>query len=248
MKTKCRLFLQLALLVGSTALAPVSLPAADLVPLKIVKQVLPPFPYAVTQMGVREGMVRVAFSVDANGRLEDALAVAYTAPEFAEATLRALEHWRFAPARLDGQPVAIATSLTFEFRTEGTTVVSLTASEHLMAIFFRLPLTGRSYRPYLARELDHPPVAVVAPSPPYPMDLASVGSGAVVVEFYIDEAGRPRLPTANAEADFRLAALAVSAMSQWRFEPALVKGRPVLVRAMQVFNFHPSEVSAKNGD
>ena len=247
MKTKCRLFLQVALLAGSTALAPVSLPAADLVPLRIVKQVLPPFPYAVTQMGVREGMVRVAFSVDATGRLEDCLAVAYTEPEFAEATIRAMKHWRFQPARFEGQPVAVATSLTFEFRTEGTTVVSLTASEHLMALFYRLPTSGRAYRPYLPRELDRAPAALTAPSPPYPSELARAGDGAVVVEFYIDEAGRPRLPAASAESDPRLAALAVNAMSQWRFEPALVKGHPVLVRAMQVFNFHPSHVSAKNG-
>jgi TonB family protein len=244
MKTKCRLFLQLALLVGSTALAPASLPAADFVPLKIVKQVLPAFPYAITQMGVREGIVRVAFSVDAAGRLEDCLAVVYNEPEFAEATLRAMKHWSFQPARLDGEPVAVAASLTFEFRTEGITVVSLTASEHVMAIVYRLPSSGRAYRAYLARELDRAPVAIAAPSPLYPAELTGADRRTVVVEFYIDETGRPRLVAANAEADPRLAALAVSAMSEWRFEPALVKGHPVLVRAMQVFNFGPSGISA----
>jgi outer membrane biosynthesis protein TonB len=37
------------------------------------------------------------------------------------------------------------------------------------------------------------------------------------------------------------AAAAVSAVEQWRFEPPLRKGAPVLVYAQQEFSFHPKE-------
>ena len=62
------------------------------------------------------------------------------------------------------------------------------------------------------------------------------------MDFLIDEEGRVRLPAvsrATNEANEELAAAAVTAVTQWRFEPPTAKGKPVLVRAQQDFAFQP---------
>ena len=66
---------------------------------------------------------------------------------------------------------------------------------------------------------------------------ANAIEGAIVVEFYIDETGRPRMPVAVAPSDSFLAAAAVFAIKQWRFAPPKHRGQPVLAHAMQTFVF-----------
>jgi TonB family protein len=62
----------------------------------------------------------------------------------------------------------------------------------------------------------------------------------VTVEFYIDEQGNVRMAAVPRESAGDIyAAAAVAAVEQWRFEPPLRKGRPVLVLAQQEFNFRP---------
>src|SRR5690349_9302485 len=73
--------------------------------LRVKHQDLPVFPLEMVRMGARDGKVIVALSVDAAGRIEDCLAVAYTHPDFAQATLAALRRWTFEPAMLNGTPV-----------------------------------------------------------------------------------------------------------------------------------------------
>ena len=64
----------------------------------------------------------------------------------------------------------------------------------------------------------------------------------VTVEFYIDEQGTVRMAAVPREsAGDVYAAAAVAAVEQWRFEPPLRKGEPVLVLAQQEFKFRPKE-------
>ena len=214
--------------------------AAETVPLSLHRPELPVFPYELVQMGVREGSARVALSVSPAGKLEDVLVVAYTHRPFADATVAAVRRWRFRPAQIDGQPVAATTTVSVDFRLEGTAVISLNSSEHLIALFYRLPTDGNSFRPALPNELDQMPVAIASPSPVWPDEVAATTHGRVAVEFYIDENGQPRMPGVSEDEDPRLAALAVNALSQWRFEPPRAKGQPTVVRAVQIFDFTPS--------
>jgi TonB family protein len=62
----------------------------------------------------------------------------------------------------------------------------------------------------------------------------------VAIDFYIDETGTVRMPAVSIKDDSELTALAVMALRQWKFEPPTRNGRPVLVKATQVFNFGPS--------
>jgi outer membrane biosynthesis protein TonB len=84
MKTKGSATLLLALaLAGSPALAQGSAAGSQVESLKVLHSDVPVFPQELVQSGLREGEVRVAFSVDPKGRVDDALAIEYTHPEFA---------------------------------------------------------------------------------------------------------------------------------------------------------------------
>jgi TonB family protein len=64
----------------------------------------------------------------------------------------------------------------------------------------------------------------------------------VTVEFYIDEQGNVRMAAVpRTSAGDAYAAAAVAAVEQWRFEPPLRRGQPVLVLAQQEFNFRPKK-------
>lgn len=220
--------------------------------LRAIETFMPVYPYELLQLGVREGEVRVAISVDKNGKIDDCLAVAYTHPEFARVTLAAIKRWKFEPARYNGQPIDAATEVAVKFAVEGTVVVSLTPLESLsMRIYSMFGNNPDSYRPRTLSELDRIPTPIAAPSPGYPERLTRPGAtGSVTVSFYIDETGAVRLPSVDVTEDPELAAAAINALRNWKFEPPTRKGHPVLVRATQRFNFRapPSKSStASNG-
>jgi TonB family protein len=87
-------------------------------------------------------------------------------------------------------------------------------------------------------KLDSPPRFLRGEAPTYPIkQLRYGGGGFAVIRFAIDESGRTR--------DFQVvktnykyfAGAAIIAMKGWRFEPARVKGKPVLVHVTFPFNF-----------
>jgi periplasmic protein TonB len=225
------------------AMALVALAGAPMAPaagLRIKTQELPPFPFELIQQGVREGTVSIAFSVDAAGKVEDCLAVAYTHVEFAEAAVRAIRRWTFEPGRVQGQAIATATQVTVNFEVQGTTVISLNPAEATASWTRSLDIAHDAYYPRTVAELDRIPGRLVAPAPAYPRALADRGkTGEVRVKFYIDETGAVRLPAVDEGNDGDLAALAIQALNQWKFEPPICKGRVVLMKAAQVFRFHP---------
>ncbi len=220
--------------------------------LRAIETMLPVYPYELVQLGVREGEVRVAISVDKYGKIDDCLAVAYTHPEFARVTIAAIKRWKFEPARYLGQPIAAATEIAVKFAVEGTVVVSLTPLESLnLRIYAMFNNNPNAYRPRTLSELDRIPTPIAAPPPGYPERLTHPGaSGQVTVSFYIDESGTVRLPSVDVTEDPELASAAIDALRNWKFEPPTCKGHPVLVRASQRFNFRApaaKPVAAVNG-
>jgi TonB family protein len=247
MKTSAFLALSVALsFAAATVSAQSESRTSRIEPLRVVSQRdLPIFPPHLMQLGMREGMARIAFSVNAEGRMDDCLAVAYTHPEFAEASAAAIKRWRFEPASDRGELVAAVSEVTFTFQVEGPVVVSMTPNEMFDVMIYSIKGADAAFRPRVMSELDQVPTPVTVVSPRYPFDLARrIGSGHVTVQFYIDETGAVRLPCVNAGADSALASLAVAAMQQWRFEPPTCGGRPVLVEAEQRFNFTPQTFEA----
>ena len=207
---------------------------------QINQTVEPVFPPRLMQIGVTEGMVRVAINTDAQGKLVEMLVVGYTRPEFADATVAAIKQWQFGPARLRGDAVGTTVELLFQFEARGVVVSTCSFNDVVEKRVNDIIGVHYVYQPCSLAELDRIPTPIVAAKPQYPAELAEKGvKGNVTVEFYIDETGAIRVPAVSLKDDSQLSALAVTALRQWKFEPPTRNGRPVLVRASQLFNFGP---------
>lgn len=91
---------------------------------------------------------------------------------------------------------------------------------------------------YRGTELDAlpTPTKVVQPLWVPAMEQPQTASG-VMIDFYIDETGHPRMPTVSKYSDPSLALTAVHALEQWQFSVPTHRGRPVAAHAAQWFSF-----------
>ena len=203
-------------------------------PLRIIQTEEAVFPWMLSQQGITEGWARIGITVDSEGKLLDALPVAYTRKPFADAAIQALQRWRYQPTLIRGEAVGTQTEVLFNFQAVGV-VVTFDTGRYLT----RFLEEKAAYRPCTLRELDRVPTPIEAAAPLYSDELADKGViGLAVVEFYIDESGTVRLP-AVVDADFpELGILAVSAVEGWKFEPPTSRNEPVLARVRQTFHFH----------
>ena len=242
MKTYLLRLVAIGLFAGGIAGAQVPLPTSTHQPLQMHQTMTPIFPHTLTNLGVREGYARVVLGVDGTGKLDELLVIGYTHPEFADSAVVAIKQWKFIPARLHGEPVACTTEIWIRYETEGAVVVSHTGAEQLESRLYQLMPRTFAYRPHTLRELDRIPTPITVVKPVYTTSLAAQGvQGTVRVDFYIDETGTVRLPAAVSEENFNLAGLAIPALLQWKFEPPTCQGKPVLVKASQVFTFTPDK-------
>ncbi|HUL55145.1 MAG TPA: TonB family protein [Opitutaceae bacterium] len=238
MKTFPMLTLVVGALLPGSLLAQIPSAPRDWQPLGVEQTVDPIFPHRLLDLGVTTGIANVAVNTDATGKLVECLVVGYTQPEFAEAAVTAIKQWKFDPARLHGQPVGTIAELVFNFEARGVVVSSVNLLEQFEGRLMRMTENRFVYRPRSLRELDRAPVATVTVAPRYPSTLAERGvKGTVTIDFFIDETGAVRMPAASANEDFTLTALAIDALSQWKFTPPTSHGRGVLVKASQEFHF-----------
>lgn len=196
------------------------------------------YPADLLSDGVGSGEVRISISVDKDGILRDSLITAYTEKEFADVALAAVKRWRYHSAKVSGSSTASRSDLVFEFRSSGV-VVQTTSGAQLRRIYFSSLGERYVYKPCRLRDLDRIPTPVHVVTPLVNSDEKA---HTVTVEFYIDEKGNVRMAAVPREAAGNIyAAAAVAAVEQWRFEPPLRKGRPVLVLAQQEFKFRPKQ-------
>lgn len=234
----------LAVFVLASAFAPMASAATntapaepDYAPCRVHQKSHAVFPVRLLEQGITQGEATIMLEIDTAGRVTDQLVTAYTHPEFAKEMQRTLAQWTFEPGRSRGQPVVSVMTATFEFTVKGVTVY-----ERRFDAIRREDYVDREYA-YAARSpdaLDGKPLATTAPAPIYPKAWMDAGRrGTVTVQFYIDEEGRPRMPIVTSDSDSYLASAAAAAVREWRFQPPMAKGKPVLVQAEQVFVFEP---------
>ena len=238
--TACRVISVLALALGGVA--PLSgVFGSDLWDertLRIVQTTQANFPAALAAEGVNEGEVRAVLNVDAGGKLVDCLVTAYTRREFADELIASVRNWNYEPARHRGERVASRVEVVFDFQARGM-VLSLTPDAAVAVTANRLirpALTVLVCRP---SELDEPVRALHVVEPHYPREPESPppSQPAVVIDFYIDMDGKPRMPVVLRATHEVYAIAAIDALIQWRFKPPLRQGRPMIVRATQQFTF-----------
>ena len=82
------------------------------------------------------------------------------------------------------------------------------------------------------------PIAVVRPEVDW-----KHASGVVQMKFVVDEAGLPRDITPVGDVDEELAAIIAAALRDWKFNPALVDGKPVAKKVAIPFVIHGDAVT-----
>lgn len=204
------------------------------------------YPLAAERAGVWRGEVQALLSIDSTGALVDFLVLASSHPVFAGEVAKALPHYRFAPARVRGEPRAARMPVTFRFQQEG----GMISFQRSMADL--VPGSSSELRRHAVSflcppdRLDRPLAAAHVVSPRYPAELLRGGaSGEVSVEFIVDGEGRVRLPAVETAAHPSFAREAVAAIAEWRFEPPRHNNQAVLVRAVQRFQFAPPPPAAR---
>jgi len=212
---------------------------ADTVPCRIIEGDEPNFPLRMLNEGVTNGEVHILLYVDSTGTLTDTLVTAYSRKPFADEALRVVEGWKFTVGRMKGQPVDTIFDLTFNFEAEGVVIVR-NPTQDAAANDWRW---GRlEYSPATVESLDRVPTPLNVVEPTFPHEWMKQGIvGTVTVDFYIDESGRTRFPIVAPGPHEQLVGIALAAVKQWQFIPPKSKGRPVLVRARQVFRFEADD-------
>lgn len=224
--------------------APLSLPGTldveTINELKLTKYVEPPFPDGLRFEGVAKGSVTLAVSRNRAGKPIDILIIGATHPKLADAAVRAVREWRFAPAESDSATDLAPKLVRIGFKLEGVVLIFPFGKNHeeetlanTSALSLRSPLTV----PQL-QTLRQVPKALVQPMPAYPAALARKGlEGTATVGFYVDQEGRVRMPVVIEATTPEFAQAALAAVAQWRYEPPRKDGRSIVARDHWEFKF-----------
>ena len=204
---------------------------------RIIRTVEPRFPDELKNRAIYDGEVRTVVLIDGDGRLADWLLTSYTHPIFAREASEVLQQWRFEPARRHGEPVDVRTEIVFVFHASGG-IVSVRADDQADR-FQRRGTSTETEKVCRPSDLDSPLTPTQTVRPLWPEGWGGeTKEGRVVLEFFVDQEGRPRMPVVLSTDHDLLVLAAVEALSRWRFEPPTRRGEPVLVRATQSFRFH----------
>lgn len=233
------------LVVATAAIAPGTALKADvpaerhLQPPRIIRTTPVAMPHDPEAAGAAWNEVEFLINVDADGQLVDVLLTRSTTPAHAKAAEKALRQWEYAPAMQEGRPVGVRYPVRFMFERSGV-VLSTGTTVDIHRLHHR---RGRWDGPQLVPgdALDHP-LRAMETVPPEGMAVDGE-TEIVLLDFIVDDEGRPRMPVVMPGASVPHALAAVAALEQWRFIPPRQKGRPVLVRVQQEFRFKPKSSS-----
>lgn len=217
-----------------------SLPAIDnFESLKVVTSVLPSYPLGMTVNGIYDGAARIIISVNENGVLEDVYVESYTHPQFGKLAAESIRKWTFQPAKLNGEPLSIIKAIDFDFEDRrGVFAFGIMESVAAKLNFARFAESKRIYSP---KELDEIPKPIKMTTPLYPEEFKGQGTiGNVSVLFYIDETGEVRMPHVTEYSHESFGKTAIIAVEDWKFDPPLVRGKPVSIMVRQKFTFSES--------
>ena len=198
------------------------------------------FPPVLIAQGITTGEVWVIVSIDQDGRVEDALISRATHRSLGDEALRLLRTGRFEPTFVEGKPTPVLRELHMQFEATGTLISldPITAATQRTRAFASPEFQDLVVS---ANDLDTLPQPTRQVSPAHPGRIANVPmSEPVVLEFIVDESGRPRLPALIQAPHPLYADRAAEALLQWQFTPPLRRGKPVAVRVRQAFVFPDS--------
>jgi TonB family protein len=202
--------------------AAVALPA-NLTPIPKVEQYTTPPLYSdeARNRGI-EGIVTLEVVIGAKGNVERLRVVKGLGYGLDENALLAVRDWRFVPAVRNGVPVEAATPIDVEFNLRTAELNELIANDMATRVG-----PGVS-----------PPQVIHRIEPQYSgARAANKIPGAVILDAVVPEDGIPKIIRVIRSLDWQLDEIAINAVKQWRFSPAMKDGSPIKVRMNVAVNF-----------
>ena len=171
-----------------------------------------------------EGTATLWIIVNERGGVDSALVVKPLTAELNNAATSALSNWQFEPATDDGVAVPSRVTVDVTFRTP----------EPSAAIRLAIPVAAlddtRIAGAYRVGGGVTPPRPIYAPDPEYTRAaLDKKVHGRVLLWLIVGANGLPRNVRVVNSLDPDLDQMALDAVKQWRFDPALANGKPVPV-------------------
>jgi TonB family protein len=218
-----------------------------------IDYVPPVYPEPARAAGV-QGLVILEATIDTDGSVTG-IKVLRSIPDLDQAAINAVRQWRYQPTLLNGQPVAVMTTVTVnfaltpprvQFENDGgvrrVVVTSASDSEGTAAPTPPSALTVNPPAPLPAGVLRvggsvRPPIKVRHVSPAYPkLARESNVSGVVVFDTVVDENGNV-VSAQVVRSVPMLDAAALEAVRQWQYVPTLVNGVATPVAMTVTVNF-----------
>ncbi len=172
-----------------------------------------------------EGKVTVEVTVGVDGKAKAIQVVRGLGFGLDQNALVAVQDWHFVPAKVNGRLIESATRVDVEFSLKNAELNELIAND--MATRIGPGVT--------------PPQVVHRADPIYPASLSGPKrEGGVVLDAVIPEDGMPRVIRVIRSLDWQFDEIAINALKEWRFSPAMKDGRPVKVRMNVAVDFTPN--------
>ena len=204
-------------------------PQSTFVPPRISSAALPVPPPLTVAGG---GEVLIEAIIDRSGAVTRPVLLRST-PPYAQYMLDAIARWRFLPART-------ATPTTPDTPVDAPVLI---AAVYRPPAMFNAVTVGESPKNLAVPSAEVAfPVALISPGYP-PTAANSVTVSMVLFEVSLGENGEMKEARTIAT-DPAFESAARDALRQWRFRPALFRGRPAAAKAYVLFGFRPPVVSS----
>jgi len=194
-------------------------------PLPMVDQYTTPPLYSdeARSQGI-EGKVIVEVTVTPDGKAMALQVVRGLGHGLDQNALLAVRDWHFVPATLNGRSIQGTTRVDVEFSLKNAELNELIAND--MATRIGPGVT--------------PPQVVHRVDPVYPANMTTPKpEGSVVLDAVIAENGIPHVIRVIRSLDWQFDEIAINALKEWRFSPAIKDGDPVKIRMNVAVEFTP---------
>jgi TonB family protein len=179
----------------------------------------------------RGASATVSFDIDERGYPGHFVIVKNSEDVWGPEAVMLIQSWRFHPGMKAGAPVTVPCTLSLVWGPEDFTSGAIAGQ--VAQLYSPPPQTVTPWR--VISKLD----------PVYTEEARRAGvEGTVDVAMTVDEQGMPQNVRAITSLGAGLTESAQEAVSQWRFEPAIINGRPVAEQAVVRVDFRLSGVKA----
>ena len=194
----------------------------------------PPIVWPPAQSGKTSGVVSVYVSVDREGRIREAYPLTADSGDMQDAAREQLRKWKIGPMAAKGKPVQVQAALTFHFDTTlAANSVQPPADATRAALNGAPPELPKGAKPGLVDGFPIRQVAAVYPSEAKKKHI----QGKVVLALRIATDGTTKDIRMLSSPDQSLTDAAITAVSQWRYQPYLFNGIPIENSATVEINF-----------